>query len=82
MSTFRNWLSLSLVELHAKGGVWAVCLYLLLVMCSLPVITAFLLAVSIVLIFLVPALALLQGLAWTHAKLFTRNKTHSSNAEM
>jgi hypothetical protein len=82
MNISSGWLISSVNELHAKGGVWAVCLYLLLATCLLPVITGFLLVALIALMYLALGLALLQGLALMHAKLFTRNKTRSSNVKM
>lgn len=82
MNIFRGWLILYLNELHAKGGAWAVSLYLLLVTCLLPAITVCLLVGLIALTYLVLGLSILQALDWMLAKLFTRNKTHSSNAEM
>jgi hypothetical protein len=82
MNISAGWLISSVNELHAKGGLWAVCLYLLLATCLLPVITGFLLVALIALIYLALGLSFLQGLALMHAKLFTRNKTRSSNVEM
>jgi hypothetical protein len=82
MNTSREWLISYLNELHAKGGAWAVSLYLLLATCLLPAITACLLVGLIALTYLVLGLSILQALDWMLAKLFTRNKTRSSNAEM
>jgi hypothetical protein len=82
MNIFRNWLVSSVEELHAEGGLWAVCLYLLLGTCLLPVITGFLLVALIALMYLALGLSLLRGLVLMHAKLFTRNKTRSSNVKM
>jgi hypothetical protein len=82
MNISAGWLISSVNELHAKGGLWAACLYLLLVTCLLPVITGFLLVALIALMYLALGLSLLRGLALMHAKLFTRNKTRSSNVKM
>ena len=82
MDTFRNWLYSLADEVLARGGWLAVCLYLLVGMSSLPVITGCLVGILIALMFLVPGLLILRALAWISAKLSTRNKTHSSNAGM
>jgi hypothetical protein len=82
MNTFRNWLVSSAEEVHAQGGLLAAFLYLIVGMFLLLVTTVCLAVILIALIPTVPALACLQGLAWISAKLFTRNKTHSSNAGM
>jgi hypothetical protein len=82
MNTFRNWLVLLAEEVHARGGLLAVCLYLLVGTFLLLVTTGCLVVISIALTFAVPVLIFLRALAWIDAKLFTRNKTHSSNAKM
>ena len=58
MDTFRNWLFLLADAVHARGGWLAVCLYLLLATCLLPVITGFLLVALIALTYLALGLAL------------------------
>lgn len=81
MNTFRNWLYSLLEGPLALGGVWAAFSYLLVGMFSVLVITGCLVVILTALMFAVPVLLCLQGLAWTYAKLFTRNKTRSSNAK-
>jgi hypothetical protein len=82
MNTFRNLLALLAEGVHAHGGLWAVCLYVVVGTFLLLAITAFLLVMSTVLIASVPVLIFLQALAWISAKLSTRNKTHSSSVGM
>jgi hypothetical protein len=82
MNTFRNWLYLSADAVHARGGLLAACLYAVVGTFLLLATTGCLLVISIALTLTVPALVFLRVLAWISAKLFTQNKTHSSNAEM
>ena len=80
MDTFRNWLYSLADEVLARGGWLAACLYLLVGMSSLPVITGCLVVILIALTFAVPVLLCLRALAWTYVKLFMRNRTRSSSA--
>jgi len=82
MNTFRNWLFWSADAVHAQGGLLAVCLYPVVGTFLLLVTTGFLVTILIALIITVPVLVFLRGLAWISAKLFTQNKTPSSNVEM
>jgi hypothetical protein len=82
MNTFRNWLYSLADGVHAQGGLWAVSLYPIVGTFLLLVTTGCLLVISIALMLTVPALVCLRGLAWISAKLFTLNKTRSSNVEM
>lgn len=81
MNTFRNWLFWSADAVHAQGGLLAVCLYPVVGTFLLLVTTGFLVTILIALITTVPVLVFLRALAWINAKLFTRSKTPSSNAE-
>jgi len=81
MNTFRNWLFWSADAVHAQGGLLAVCLYPVVATFLLLVTTGFLVTILIALTFTVPVLVFLRALAWISAKLFTQNKTPSSNAE-
>ena len=82
MNTFRNWLYSLADAVHARGGLLAVCLYAVVGTFLLLATTGCLLVISIALTLTVPALVFLRVLAWIDAKLFTRNKTPSSNVEM
>ena len=82
MNTFRNWLFWSAEEVHAQGGLWAACLYVVVGTFLLLATTGCLLVIFIALIPTVPALVFLRALVWIYVKLFTRNKTRSSNVEM
>jgi hypothetical protein len=71
-----------LEEPLALGGVWAAFSYLLVGIFSVLVITGCLAVILIALMFAVPVLLCLRGLAWIYVKLFMRNRTLSSNAKM